>query len=195
MITLTPPAGGRRFTQIKLHSGATVFPDFSAGGCVKVDDRVDAEELIAAGWRLDGKSEKAARFNEQLLRKAAAAHMRHTPGVGESFESDREQNDATLAEFSLKIGSEKVRVKRTDQTIVVAGIEVPLGDLAPQVRRQLSIATAQLDGASFDLDGDLAGLQEAREAIGAAIVAVTMDRAFRDRLITAGSRRVGVTRS
>jgi hypothetical protein len=187
MITLQPPAGKAPFRQIKLHNGGTVFPDFSAGGCVKVSDEDEARELEAEGWIRDAASTKAAKVDADLMRKAAAAEMRRT-GAGD-FESDRERNDMQLAECSLKIGSEKIRIKRTDRTIVVAGIEVPLGDLAPQVRRQLSIATARLDSASFDLDGDLVGLQEAREAIAAAIVAVTMDRAFRDRLLTAGARR------
>ncbi len=80
-------------------------------------------------------------------------------------------------------------MKRGEKVIVVAGIEVPLGELAPIVRRQLEIATAKLDGASFDLDAELVGMSEARRAIEAAIVSVMASTPFRDRLIVAGTNR------
>jgi hypothetical protein len=189
MITLTPPRSEAPFRQIKLHSGTTYFPDFSKGGQVSVSDNADIAELISEGWRMDEASAKSARFEANLLRKGAAAQMRRMPGVGDCVEAYREQNDGMLAEFNLRIGSEKVRVKRGDETITVAGVAVPLAELAPQVQRQLAIATARLDGSSFDLDSDLTTMHEARQAITAAIVSVMSDRSFRDRLVTAGTRR------
>jgi hypothetical protein len=189
MITLTPPEGKTPFKRITLHSGTTYFPDFSKGGQVKISDEADAQELIAEGWLRDAASTKAARFDVDLLRKGMAAQLRRTPGVGESFEQDRKLNDMQLAEFNVQIGGERVRVRRGEHVIVVAGIEVPIGELAPQVRRELAIATARLDGASFDIDANLLGVQEARQAITAAIIAVMGDKAFRDRLIVSGTRR------
>ncbi len=189
MITLTPPEGKTPFKRITLHSGTTYFPDFSKGGQVKISDEADAQELIAEGWLRDAASTKAARFDVDLLRKGMAAQLRRTPGVGESFEQDRKLNDMQLAEFNVQIGGERVRVRRGEHVIVVAGIEVPIGELAPQVRRELAIATARLDGASFDIDANLLGVQEARQAITTAIIAVMGDKAFRDRLIVSGTRR------
>src|SRR6266403_1539145 len=189
MITLHPPADSAPFKRITLHSsGVTYFPK---GGCVKVAELSEADELLAEGWRMDAESAKASRFNADMLRKAATSQMRRAPGAGGDFEQDRQRNDMQLAEFTVRIGPERVRVKRGEKAIVIAGIEVPLGELAPIVRRQLEIATAKLDGASFDLDAELVGMSEARRAIEAAIVSVMASTPFRDRLIVAGTRRVG----
>ncbi len=189
MITLHPPADSAPFKRITLHSsGVTYFPK---GGCVKVAELSEADELLAEGWRMDAESAKASRFNADMLRKAATSQMRRAPGAGGDFEQDRQRNDMQLAEFTVRIGPERVRVKRGEKAIVIAGIEIPLGELAPQVQRQFSIATGRLDGASFDLDSDLVNMTEARSAIEAAIVAVMADRAFRDRLVISGTRRVG----
>ncbi len=129
MIVLSPPDDGRApFKRITMHSsGVTYFPDFSKGGRVKVADKAEADELIAEGWRMDDESAKAARSGADLLRKAATSQMRRMPGVGDNFEQDRQHNDMQLAEFTVRIGPERVRVKRGEKVIVVAGIEVPLG--------------------------------------------------------------------
>src|SRR5438045_3900961 len=121
MITLiapntTPP------DRITLRSGATVFP---RDGIVKVFDEEEAGELERMGWRRDAASAKAAEFNADMLRKAAAAQMGRMPGVGD-FETTSRDNSMTLAEFNVRIGPERVRVKRGEKAIIVAGIEVPL---------------------------------------------------------------------
>jgi hypothetical protein len=188
MITLLPPRNKALFKAIKLHSGTTYHPDFSKGGQVKVATEEDARELESENWTRDAASAKSAKFDSDLLRKGMAAAVRRQPGVGD-IETTSRDNTMQMAEFNVTLGTEKIRVKRGDRVIVVAGIEIPLGELAPQVQREFAIATAKLDGASFDIDGDLVNLGEARRAIEAAIVAVMGDKAFRDRLITAGTRR------
>jgi hypothetical protein len=190
-VTLFPPPDKAPFKRVKLHSGSTVFPDFANGGRVVVADEIDARDLEGEGWTRSAASAKAAAYASDLLRKAYASDLRrNVPGIG-SFEHDRAMNDGQLAEFTVRIGSEKMRVKRTDTTISISGVEVSTDSLAPEVRRQLAIATSRLDAASFDLDGDLVGLYEARNLIVAAITAVMHDKAFRDRLIAEGTRRVG----
>jgi hypothetical protein len=189
MITLSPPDGMAPFKSIKLHSGATVFPDFQNGGHAKVPEEEEARELEAWGWRRDATSAKAAKFDADMLRKAAASQLRRMPGTGD-FETTSRNNSMQMAEFNVAIGGEKIRVKRGDRAITIAGVELPTDDLPIGVRRELEVATARLDGASFDIDGDLIGLQEARRAIEAAIASVVASRPFRDRLIAAGTRRV-----
>jgi hypothetical protein len=133
---------------------------------------------------------KAMPSDEELLKRGLAAHLRHMPGIGEpTFDTSRAANDMQMVEFDIAIAGEKIRVKRGDRVISIAGISLPTDELPREVRRELEPALAQLDGASFDVDSNLAGVQEARRAISAAIVAVMGDAAFRNRLITAGRRR------
>ena len=188
MITLSPPKGKAPFKRIKLHSGLTVHPDFENGGRVNVADQADADELIAEGWRMDDESAKAARFNTDLLRKGLFAQMWRAPGIGD-LETTVRHNTMTMAEFNVDIGGEKVRVKRGDRVIVVAGVELPVDELPVEVRRDLNTALARLDGASFYVDSNLMGVQEARRLIEVAIMAVMASTPFRDRLITHSTRR------
>jgi hypothetical protein len=189
MITLSPPVDKAPFKRITLHSsGTTYFPNFESGGIVKVETEEEARELESENWSRDQASAKSAKFESDLLFKSFAAQRRRMPGVGGDFEQDRRHNDMQLAEFNVRIAGERIRVRRGDKAVTIAGIEVPTAELAPTVRRQLEIAGAKLDGASFDIDADLVDLQEARQAIAAAVVAVTQDQAFRDRLLISGTR-------
>jgi hypothetical protein len=193
MSTMSPPAGKAPFKQITLHSGTTYFPDFSKGGHVNISDEADAQELVAEGWTRDAASAKAAKFDADLLRKGMASQLRRGPGVGEpvaGFDATRANNDGQSVQFSIGLNDEKIPVKYGDRVIVVAGIELPTDELPTEVRRELETAMARLDGASFDVDANLLGVQEARRAIEWAIFAVMSSKPYRDRLITAGTRRV-----
>ena len=169
MITLLPPRNQTPFKAIKLLLTGQLFSRVMARS-------TSLTKLKPSSWRVMVGLEMPPR-----------ASVRRMPGVGD-FDTASRDNSMQMVEFNVSIGAEKVRVKRTDNAIVVAGVEVPIDELAPQVRRELSIATARLDGASFDIDVAAVDVQEARAAISAAIVAVMGDRAFHDRLIVATRR-------
>lgn len=132
------------------------------------------------------KDAKLAAIERAALAKAAD-HGR--PGSG-SFAIDPHHSDAHLVEFTVPINGKPVRVRRGDNSIVVAGVEVGVGQLPPEVRHQFEIATSKLDGASLDVNADLLAVRAAREQIIAAVQAVMSSRAFLDRVVVAGTRRV-----
>ncbi|WP_441260831.1 hypothetical protein AB7008_43065 [Bradyrhizobium sp. 521_C7_N1_3] len=127
-----------------------------------------------------------ADIERAALTKAAD---RGRPGSG-TFGVNRHHNDAQWTEFTVPINNKPVRVRRVDNAIVVAGVEIGLGQLAPEVQRQFEIATGKLDGAALAAESDLLAVRAAREQIIAAVQAVMSDRAFLDRIIVAGTRRV-----
>ncbi|MBR0760719.1 hypothetical protein [Bradyrhizobium japonicum] len=131
----------------------------------------------------------AMRAGPELRRAALAKAADHgRPGSG-TFAVDQ-RHDAQLVEFTVPIGGTRVKVKRGDNAIVVAGVEIALGQLAPEVRRQFELATSRLDGAALDVESDLLAVRAAREQITAAVAAVMSSRTFLDRVVVAGTRRV-----
>jgi hypothetical protein len=131
--------------------------------------------------------------DDDLRKRGLVAQLRHGPGVGEpvaGFDATRASNDGQSVQFSIGLNDEKIPVKYGDRVIVVAGVELPIDELPTEVRRELEAAMARLDGASFDVDANLLGVAEARRAIEWAIFGVMSSKPYRDRLITAGTRRV-----
>ncbi|MDD1522624.1 MULTISPECIES: hypothetical protein [Bradyrhizobium] len=138
-----------------------------------------------------GALKKSAMLTETELRRAALAKVadQGRPGSG-SFAVDRHYADAQLVEFTVPIGGAPVKVKRGENAIVIAGVEIRLGQLAPEVRRQFELATSRLDGAALAAESDLLAVRAAREQIIAAVTAVMSSRAFLDRVVVAGTRCV-----
>jgi hypothetical protein len=177
MIKLFPPAGDAPFKRFTLHSGTTYFPDFSNGGCVKVQTEDDAVDLESEGWTRDAASRKAAN-QDAVLRKAAGENMlrRHFGSAaplakGHSAPSDSELLTRGLAAQLNRIpgGTGSALIK---SRIRINGVAIGNGVLA-RVEYDIKdggmvIAGTAIDIAEVDAD-QRARFVDAAQAIDSAL--------------------------